>query len=460
MAKAPNILMITTDQQRWDALGTHSSCGLQTPSLDRLVNEGVDFRNGFCAAAACMPSRASLLTGVYPDRHGVTRTGGDRWIDPGQPTLPGMLTAADYRTVAVGKMHFVPWDAHCGFQRRIIIESKYADCPDEYRRHVAERGLQAQVIGHHTPGFGAAMKAMPGRLDEADHIDTFIGRRGVEAIHQLARESDAPFFLWLSFCGPHDPYDPPEPYASMYRPDDMPTPRRAAGELDRVPPCVKEAATHFGKERLTLHGLSDACIQRIRALYHGNVALIDHWIGRARDALEAHGRDETTLIVFTSDHGDCLGDHDLLWKGWLPCDADMRVPLAICWPGRIAPAVCDDFATGVDLMPTILGAAGVGPPDLCDGRNLLDVIHGRRPTRDHALMFAEPDKWRYRDSNWSYTWWPNQPFDTLYDLAADPYELNNLCFGRAVLPEPARQRREIIRRRLAMSRGRFTCPKA
>lgn len=439
------MLLITTDQQRWDALGVHGHPVLQTPALDAIARTGIDYRNSFCAATACMPSRASLLTGVLPDRHGVKHTGADHWIDPNLPTLPSLLSRGGYRTVAVGKMHFVPWDAPCGFDRRIIIESKYANCPDAYRRHIAKRGLQSRVVGHRTPGFATALKGMPSTLDEDDHIDAYIGRRGLETINALAADRQQPFFMWLSFCGPHDPYDPPQPYASMYTADAMPAPIRAPGELDRVPPIAKRNATCFGKDQLTLHGLSDAELRRLRALYCGNVTLIDKWIGHVIEALGAHQIDKNTLVIFTSDHGDCLGDHDLLWKGWLPCDADMRVPLLLRWPGYFEPGTSDDFATGIDVMPTILAATGVDGPSDGRGTNLLDVIDGRQAARDRAIMFAEPDKWHYRDARWAYTWWPNEPFDTLYDLRDDPHELNNLCFGRS-LPSQASELRGRIQK--------------
>jgi arylsulfatase len=422
----PNIVLITTDQHRWDCVGANGNHAIRTPALDRLASGGVRFTRSFCAAVACMPSRACLMTGVLPSIHGVTDTSSRSWLRPDMPTLPGLLSSSGYETVAVGKMHFKPWDALCGFNRRVTIESKYCPEPDEYRRYVAERGLKDRVIGHHTPGFGRANKAMPSSLTEGDHIDGFIGRRGVETLKDLAGKSK-PFFLWLSFCGPHEPNDPPEPYASMYDPKDMPPPRRAPGEIDRLPPVVRRDATAFGIEHMNLWGLPDAEIARIRALYYGNVTLIDAWIGRVLDTLTQAGVEDNTLVVFTSDHADYLGDHDLLWKGLLPSDADMKVPLILRWPGRIAPGCCTDLVSGIDVLPTCMAAAATRTPDTCRGLDLVAVAAGKRPGRDHVVLFSEPDKWRYRSAEWSYTTWPGQPFDTLYNLKEDPWELNNLC---------------------------------
>ncbi|MBI4026321.1 MAG: sulfatase-like hydrolase/transferase [Verrucomicrobia bacterium] len=442
---SPNILLITTDQQRWDAVGANDNPSILTPNLDRLAAEGVRFVHSYCAAAACQPSRACILTGVYPTIHGVMQSGAGRWVPSSLPTLPGLLSAHGYRTVGIGKMHFVPWDALCGFQRRVIIEGKYAEEPDEYQAHIRDHDLQGRVIGHQTPGFGKANKAMVSPLNPEDHIDGFVGQRSIEMLETLIAErrlASRPFFAWVSFCGPHDPYDPPEPYASMYDPVKVPPPRRADGELDRVPPIVREETTAFGIEKLNLWGIPDAEIRRIRALYYGNVTLIDEWVGRVLKLLERQEVAENTLVIFTSDHGDYLGDHDLLWKAYLPCDADMKVPLLIRWPGQVPSGTCAEFSTNVDLMPTILSAAGAPVPRHCQGFNLLDPIKGARPPRREAFMFAEPNKWRYRDVRWAYTRWPEQRFDTLYDLAADPHELNNLCFGVKEPPLQARLLRD------------------
>lgn len=431
----PNIILITTDQQRWDAIGVHNPA-IRTPAIDSLAHQGINFTQSYCAATACQPSRASIMTGLYPPAHGVIDTGAGKWLSPDQETFAARLTKTGYRSCAVGKMHAIPWDHPCDFERRVVIESKYSQQNDDYRQHLKNQGLSDEIIGHHTPGFAKANKGMASSLCPDDHIDGYIGRRSSQALHQLVTEqhqaSDptqehaSPFLLWVSFCGPHDPYDPPAPYDKMYNPADMPLPCRAVNELDHLPPSIRQRTESFGVDKLKLCGISDQEHQRLRALYYGNVTFIDTCIQRLLDQLDQANIADNTLVIFTSDHADFLGDHDLLWKAFLPSDADMRVPLIMRWPAAIKPQQSDAFASGVDLMPTILAAAQAGPPTATHGKNLLDPQNTQAASRDHLLMFGQPCHWRWRDKHWSYTHWPDQPFGTLYDLSNDPHELNNL----------------------------------
>lgn len=421
----PNILFITTDQQRWDALGANGNNLIKTPNLDRLANEGCNFSNSYCAAAACQPSRASILTGVLPDKHGITCTGGNQnWEWNSMKTLPDLLNEQGYDTIGVGKMHFSPSKNFCGFSERIYIESKY-NSDDEYTTYLEEQNMALKYIGHHTSNFGKFNKAIPSSFSEEHHIDSYIGNRCIEKLKSRS-ESENPYFMWLSFCGPHDPYDPPEPYASMYNPEDMPKPIRAVNELDSLPPIVRERTTNFGKEKITVHGISDEEHQRIRSLYYGNVSLIDHSIGKIIAYLEDQGELENTVIIFTSDHADCLGDHDVMWKTMVPSDADMKVPLLVRYPKLFKPCTDDDFVTGVDILPTILDTIGAKTPEYCDGKSLLN----KKVKSEYALMFIEGNKWRYRDKEASFTWWMDQPFNTMYDLTKDAHELSNLCINK------------------------------
>ncbi|MBI4025813.1 MAG: sulfatase-like hydrolase/transferase [Verrucomicrobia bacterium] len=423
--KRPNILMFMTDHQRADALGCAGHPVLKTPAIDRLAGEGMRFTHSFTCASACMPSRAALWSGLYPHVNGVVRTDWKSWLSPATPTIQSLLSGAGYLTVAVGKMHFVPWGTLGGFQHRVIIESKYSTAEDEYHRALRERGFWGKHIGHHTPGFGKAYKAMPSPLPEEYHIDGYIGRRGVETLRAIRAE---PFFLVVSFCGPHDPYDPPEPYASRYDSAAMPKPVARPGEAASFPPVIRDVALSYGLERLDFTRMTPDDIGRVRALYYGNLSLIDRWIGNLLETLDELGLSERTLVAHTCDHGDYIGNHQLLFKHGPGCDDETRVPLLIRWPGRIPPQANDAFVENVDLMPTYLEAAGLKPPPQCQGRSLFDLLDGRgEPWRDAVVTHLEGRGVCYRDRHWKYTRFPGQPFDVMYNLQADPNELRNLC---------------------------------
>lgn len=422
--KQPNILFITTDQQRWDCVHANGNDIIRTPAMDRLAAEGARFTHSYTSAAACVPSRATWITGQYPHTHGATDTSGRHFLPPGTPTLMSLLSAAGYHTVGVGKMHFFPWNELWGFDLRVTGEG-YED--DDYSRMLKEKGLFGQQVGHHTPGFGDACKAVPSPLHEDDQLDGWVGKRGVDMLRERAQD---PFFLWVSFNGPHEPWDPPAPYDRLYRPEDMPPRRAAHDEFARIPPSIRPAAADMGIEHIDLTAIDDGFLARIKALYYGKISHIDRWVGVLLRVLDEKGLAENTLVVFTSDHGELLGDHRLFYKCYLPCEADMRVPLLIRWPQRFKSGICNAFTGSVNLMPTLLDAAGVSIPSSCQGESLLPLLEGKQAGGpEYVVSYAEPGRYRIRDRRYAYTRYPDQTMDTLYDLERDPWELDNLCCG-------------------------------
>jgi arylsulfatase A-like enzyme len=346
-------------------------------------------------------------------------------------------------------MHFKPWHARGGFDRRVIAESKYdgSGGQDDYRRMLIEKGLLGKQVGHHTPGFGAAFKAMvSSELPPEDHIDAFIGRRGAETLQVLA-ESGRPFFLAVSFCGPHDPYDPPPAYASLYRHEDLPLGHAREGELDVLPESVYRGVVDMGKEHLDLTAVPSEQRRRIAACYYGNISLIDAWVGRLIGALKEARLYEDTIILFTSDHGEYLGDHNLCYKGFFPCDSDCGVPLILKAPGVEAGTTCDALTGNVAVMPTLLDAAGLSIPSSVQGRSLLPVLHGTRPGDDAVVTYSEAGPaWRLRTRDWAYVFRGDAVHDQLYRLADDPHELTNLAQDPAAAGELDRMKRMLLRK--------------
>ena len=444
----PNVLMIMTDQQRWDGVGVNGNPVIRTPHLDAIARDGISLTHHYTAAMACVPSRACILTGQHTHVNGVTSTGGESWVRPGTPTLPGCFSAQGYTSVCVGKMHTKPWHLLSGYDRRVIIDSKY-DCSgrqDEYRVFLQQMGLYEKTIGHHTPGFGKAFKAMPtSELPAELHIDGYTGKRGAETLEQLIAKG-SPFFLTVSFNGPHDPFDPPAPYDTMYDQAEMPIGLWREGELDCLPEEVYRDIIDMGIEHLNLTGLSDAKKQQVAAYYYGNISLIDDCIGRLVETLKRHHLYDDTIILHTSDHGEYLGDHNNYSKGSFPCESDCRVPLIFKAPGVNGAGKRDALVSNVDIMPTLLEAAGLPIPETCQGLPLAPLIRGEvEDTRDCAVTFSEcSSAYRIRTRDWAYVYRPARGHDQLYYLPDDPHELYNLADNSTPTAEQEQMRNRLL----------------
>jgi len=423
--------MIMTDQQRWDGVGINGNPLIRTPHFDAIARDGISLSHHYTAAMACVPSRACIMSGQHAHISGVTTTGGKRWLRPNTPTLPGCFSANGYHSVCVGKMHTKPWYVLSGFDRRVIIDSKYDTSygGDEYRVYMNQLGMMDKTIGHHTPGFGKAFKSMPtSELPAELHIDGYTGKRGVDVLEELIAK-DHPFFLTVSFNGPHDPFDPPAPYDTMYDQEKMPIGHYRDGELNCLPERTYRGIIDMGIEHLNLTAQTDAKKREVAAYYYGNISLIDDCVGRLTDTLKRHGLYEDTIILCTSDHGEYLGDHNNYGKGDFPCESDCRVPLLLKAPGVQGDGNRDALVSNVDIMPTLLEAAGLPIPATCQGIPLAPLVRGEvEDTRDCVVTYSEAGPcYRLRTREWAYVYRSEPGHDQMYYLPDDPYELNNLA---------------------------------
>jgi arylsulfatase len=375
MSGIKNILFITTDQQRQDSLPCYGLDFVQTPALSRLAGEGLVFDRCSSVSPICQPARASFILGQYPLVTGVAHN--FRWIRPDSPTIARAFERAGWNTAAIGKMHFHPWDNPEGFTTRISAEDKrHYFRPDDYtlflNGHGYSRDHPASFPGYQEQ-LGAAISPLPEQL----HIDSFIGAQAVSWIEQQAEE---PFFCWVSFNSPHDPYDPPEELADLYREAPIPEAWGSAAELEHKP-AYQSRILDFYKNNL-LYGtdyrkLGKSSIRRIREYYLATVTLVDRQIERILAALEAKGLSGSTLVVFSADHGDHLGDHGLPFKETFYQSA-LMVPLIVQGPGVAAGSRCSAQVNWLDLHATFLGLAGIEVPDHVQGRDI-------------SRLFAEPE---------------------------------------------------------------------
>lgn len=416
----PNILLITTDQQRHDTLGTRKPGFLRTPHLDLLARQGTTFTRAYADCPVCVPSRVSITTGRSAFGHGMAVNGKTSDCDAmtGGRTLPARLGELGYQTAAIGKMHFGPQRARHGFQEMIP--------PDDYYRAMARDGA-TRPMRH---GLGQN-ELYPGlaTVPEWQTLTAWTVDQCVDYVRER-RDPAPPFFLWCSFAKPHPPLDPPEPYYSMYR--DSPIPEPVYGDWatdERAPPV-------FRRERQSQrHDLLDAEVLRAaRAAYYGLVTQIDYNIGRLWAALREAGVDDNTLIVFASDHGEYLGDH---WAGAKRYfhEPSAHIPMLLrpppAWEGHEPGTVDDRLVTLPDILPTLVCAAGGSAGDV-EGRNLL-APSGEEPSdRRETLEFIAqmPDgcaSLGITDGRWKYLWYPEGGVAQLFDLASDPDETTDLA---------------------------------
>jgi arylsulfatase A-like enzyme len=441
MTTPPNILFIQTDQHRYDCIGAHGHPLVRTPNLDRLIREGVTFSQAFCASPVCRPARASLMTGVWPTRHGVIcneNVEAAAVLRPGLPTWSEALSKASYYLGYVGK-----WQVD---QERDPTQFGFHDyIPNsDYKAWRKAQGLGPTP---RTNGFW-------GEVDgEITPEQSRLGWGASEVIRllQKASQQERPFFLRWDTDEPHLPNVVPQPYASLYDPADI-SPWPSFGDpLAGKPYIQRQQLRSWGIEGWTWEQWAP-----IVARYLGEVSLIDSQIGRILDALDALGLAENTLVVYTPDHGDLCGGHGMADKHYVMYDDIARVPLILRWPGVIpAGQVCDAFvSSGIDLAATFCDAAGAPAPATFVGKSLLPFV-SRSPelVRDSKRQdifctyfgnqFGLFSQRMVRDRRWKYVWNLTAE-DELYDLATDPGEVANLATHPEAAVELARLRGRLL----------------
>lgn len=434
MPERPNILLITCDQLRGDSLGCYGHPSVETPHLDQLANEGIRFTRAYTACPSCIPARAGILTGMSQRRHG--RVGYKDEVPFDYPyTLPGELARAGYHTQGIGKMHFYPARNLCGFHH-VVLHDGYLHCErkarknydlaDDYLIWLRERiGNDADLILH---GLNAnSWVARPWPYREELHPTTWATTQAIDFLRR--RDPTKPFFMWLSYVRPHAPLDPPQVYFDQYIGQDFPAvPCGDWADGESPAMAVDSRAGIIGERQL----------HRARAAYYAHITHIDHQIGRLMEYLGEYEVRDDTMIVFTSDHGEMLGDHNLFRKA-LPYEGSARIPLLVK-PARggafTAGATVDAPVELRDLMPTILEAAGVAIPPTVDGLSLLpfvrgegagwrEYIHGEHANDLEANHYITTGKEKY-------IWFSGDGREQFFDLAEDPHECRNLiaCASR------------------------------
>ena len=436
-ASRPNIILIMTDQQRFDTIGAWGCDYMRTPAMDRLAAEGLSFRNAFCPGATCVASRAAIFTGMYPHNTGAYSF--DHWAD--HRNWVEDLNEGGYHCVNMGKMHFTPRDVAGGFHERVIVEnptSKHMDqggADDDWGRFMRIHGVQRPNDRNQTdPEWLQKYQGVPWHLEEKFHSDVFIGDSAKAWIRDYKGEK--PFFLQVGFTGPHEPWDPLPRHLDMYDGREMPPAVFREDELDDKPPqhaAHKEMHATTGHESvIDMYSPDAEDIARMRRHYYAKITTVDEQLGQVLEALESRGFLDNSLLLFCSDHGEMLGDHTMAYK-WLMYDPIVHVPLIVRDSRREQSGdETQDLVSLMDLGPTILAAAGIEVPSYLEGRSLLPYVG------EKADDFA-PREWVFCEDNYQVmmrgerykmVYYIGQEQGELYDLEQDPHELWNL-WGKA-----------------------------
>lgn len=426
----PNILVYCTDQQRFDTIGALGNPHVRTKRIDRLAREGTAFTHAYCQSPICTPSRSSFMTGLYPSRLHNTRNGNDTFPQDSPPLISKILADSGYICGNIGKFHLT---ASGGRTEPRLDDGyhywKFSHAPrddweegHDYADWVREKGGDLDAMRHSRD-----------RVAPALHQTTWATDRSIEF---LSRYGGKPWFLTVNIYDPHPPFIPPRVYADKFGAQSMP------GAHHRASDKVTQEALKGADFQTAYRSPAERDGKEEQALYYAMIAQIDDQFARLLQGLEDSGQKDNTLIIFTSDHGEMLGDHGLLYKGCRFYEGLVRVPLIFNFPGVIrANLQADGLVELLDVSATILDYAGIDIPDYFQGRSLRPILEGKAK----GDVFRESVRCEYFDALHSQFTGGTGTFATmyrrgkfklslyhglntgeLYDLENDPWEHENL----------------------------------
>lgn len=418
----PNIVFLFPDQLRYDFLSTYGAKFISTPNIDSIADNGVKYQNAYSASPLCVPARTSLLLGINAIKHGVTDN--FHFLRPnyksaGFSTWPELLAGDGYKTSAVGKMHFYPWDSLLGFHERVIAEDKrWPYIKDDYADFLEASGYR-KYRGDEHDGYHENKGAIISLVPWSHSVDHFVGQSACAFIEK--QKPEKPFAMMVGFPGPHCPYDPAEDFSVKYDPDDMPDSIPAA---PMNTPSIRKANIQGNKQPWNGVDYSDFpewSKKKIRAHYAGLVKQIDFEVGQILESLREKGVLDNTLVIFASDHGDWLGDHDLIGKGAF-YEGAIRIPMIISGPGFEPEKTAPELVELRDITATILNAAKVQTPSYFDSNPLQSTKEGNKRERIFGML---RHGWMNFDGRWKLHKYNTGDY-ALFDMENDPTEQINL----------------------------------
>jgi choline-sulfatase len=415
------------DQHRGDCLRSDGNTAIRTPNIDRIGAEGARFRRAYSTTPTCTPARSALLTGLSPWNHGMLHMVGMARKYP--VTKPQALRDAGYYTMGIGKMHFSPQRNYHGYHHVLLDESGRIQSPDFRSDYRAWFWSQAPHLNPDETGIGwNDYPAKPYALPENLHPTNWTAQSAINFLKGYSRSE--PFFLKVSFARPHSPYDPPKRFMDKYA--DANIPRASVGKW-----AAKYAPRNSDRPDIWHGDLGPEQVRSSRQGYYGSIEFIDEQVGRILETLEQRGLLEQTLIVFTSDHGDMTGDHNL-WRKSYAYEASARIPMLMRWPEGLVSSkrgqVLSQTVELRDILPTFLDAAGSKTQASFDGRSMLSLLRSPgaewRPWLDleHGVCYSPENNWTaLTDGRMKYIHHAFHGQEQLFDLDQDPHETNDLA---------------------------------
>ena len=440
MSKRPNILFIMTDQQRSDTIAALGNRAIRTPTLDSLVEEGIAFSNCYTPSPVCVAARSATITGLPPHINGCAS---NNESPLGRRSIMQVLQGCGYQTHGIAKMHFNPEvDALWGFDSRDISEegARGPGSRNDFHRYLSDNGydhvLEPQGIRselYYIP--------QPSQLPARHHHSTWVADRAIDFLD--GRDRERPFFLWASFIKPHPPFEAPAPWNKLYRAADMLPPRRPEG--------FEQLLTYWNQRQNRYKyrdkGYDEMLFRAMKAMYYACISFIDFNLGRILAALG--DEIDNTLIVFTADHGELLGDYGSVGKRTMLNPA-ARVPLILRPPGVAQGGLLVDRPVSLlDIFPTFAAAAGADdPPPSAEGADLLALAAGDVQREVVYSQYSEGNTGLYmiasRDHKYIYSAADHKEW--LFDLRIDPDETMNFAGNPRYQGQLAELRRRIIKR--------------
>ncbi|WP_156299581.1 arylsulfatase [Streptobacillus canis] len=429
--KKKNVVLIVVDQLRYDSLGINGNNIVSTPHLDFLANEGYNFTNAYTATPSCVPARASLLTGLKPENH--RHVGYEDGIEFDYPkTIATEFASHGYYCKCIGKMHVYPARKTCGFHH-IELHDGYLHENRKYDKSYISQYTQTddyldwikEKLGNDVDLIDLGLDcnswvARPWQYEEKYHPTNWVVTRGLDFLRK--RDTTMPFFLKLSFVRPHSPLDPPKYYFDMYANSDIPTPPK--GDWIEKLGLTEATKNIYAKKGI----LKDEELRRATAAYYGLITHIDHQIGRFLIGLEEHNLLDDTIIAFVSDHGDEMGDHNLLRKGY-PYQGSTHIPLFIYDRDINKSKEIDDIIELRDIFPTLIELATENETQGIDGKSIVktikndepihEYIHGEHALDDYSSQFIIT-------KDWKYIWYSKSGIEQLFNISNDENELKDL----------------------------------